>query len=340
MKERTKTLAELAAELGLSTATVSRALHGDPSVLLETAKRVTDAANGFNVRTRLPSARKRGGNTALIVSANLSNPITLGFIDGLRGSLSEIGIKSMITLTDYDGARECEAIGYAAANGMTAVFLLNAIESQRLIELIGSCGIPVVLINRYLEKRETDIVMIDNYRCGFLAADYLIKRGHRRIAHIAGPETSVTCRDRTRGFLDAMKEAGLDGGEYLFFGDRTFDAGTAFADKWLSMPEKNRPTALFSTTGLMAAGAVTRLRREGVRVPEQMSVIINDDYSRSYNPSPVDFTCYGRDPVAMGVRAAELLSERLADPAAPPKRIILPPVLTEYNSVLKAIPHN
>ena len=335
MKEKNKTLAQIASELGLSTATVSRALHGDASVAPETAKRIAEAAAGQKLRTRRPSAQIRGGNTALIVAANLSNPITLGFIDGLRGSLSDIGIKSLVTLTDYDGARECEALGYAAANGMTAVFLLNAIESPRLIELIGRCGIPVVLINRYLENRETDLVMIDNYRCGFLAADYLIKRGHRKIAHIAGPATSVTCRDRTRGFLDAMKGAGLDGREYLFFGDRTFDAGTAFADKWLSMPENKRPTALFSTTGLMAAGAVMRLRREGVRVPEQMSVIINDDYSRSYNPSPVDFTCYGRDPVAMGVTAAELLSERLADPSAPPKRIILPPVLTEYNSVLK-----
>jgi LacI family transcriptional regulator len=335
MKEKNKTLADIASELGLSTATVSRALHGDPSVAPETAKRVLRATDGRNLRSRRPSAQIRGGNTALIVAANLSNPITLGFIDGLRGSLSDLGIKSLVTLTDYDGSRECEALGYAAANGMTAVFLLNAIESPRLIEMIGRCGIPVVLINRYLEKRETDLVMIDNYRCGFLAADYLIKRGHRNIAHIAGPETSVTCRDRTRGFLDAMDKAGLDGKIHLFFGDRTFDAGAAFAAKWLSLPEKKRPTALFSTTGLMAAGAVTALRREGVRVPEQMSVIINDDYSKSYNPSPIDFTCYGRDPVAMGRTAALLLSERLADPSAPPKRIILPPVLTEYNSVLK-----
>ncbi|MBP5270588.1 MAG: LacI family DNA-binding transcriptional regulator [Clostridia bacterium] len=334
MKETRKTVAGLAKELGLSTATVSRALHGDPSVQPDTAKRVLEAAEGFDIKRRRSSAEVRGGNAALIVAANLSNPITLGFIEGLRVSLSASGINGIIALTDYDGERECEGVEYAQSNGMTAVFLLNAIESPRLISLIRSSRIPVVLINRYLRGLETDVVMIDNYRCGWLAADYLIWRRHERIAHVAGPETSVTCRDRTRGFLDRMAEAGLDGRRFLFFGDRTWDAGVRFAEKWLGLPEKARPTALFSTTGLMAAGTVTALRRAGIRVPEQLSVIINDDYSQSYMPYPVDFTSYGRDPVAMGRTAAELLAARTADHSRPPERIVLPPVLTEYNSVL------
>ena len=334
MNPKRKTLAELAAELGLSTATVSRALNRDPAVLPDTAERVRAAAEGYDIKRRRSSAEARGGKTALIVSANLSNPITLGFIEGLRRSLAESGINSLISLSDYDGERECDAAEYAERNGMTAVFLLNAIESPRLISAVEKSRLPIILINRYLRNLETDVVMIDNYRCGYLAADYLISRRHELIAHIAGPETSVTCRDRTRGFLDRMREAGLDGRRFLFFGDRTWEAGARFAEKWLELPEKARPTALFSTTGLMAAGAVTALRRSGIRVPEQLSVIINDDYSKSYMPYPVDFTCFGRDPVAMGKTAAGLLSARISEPSRPPERIILPPALTEHNSVL------
>ena len=328
-----KSVKELAEELGLSTATVSRALGGDRHVLPATRARVLAAAGDERPRPRRRSAAARGGGTAMIVAAKLGNPITLGFIDGLREALAAAGVRAVITLTDYLSAAETDAVAYASRNGCEGIFLLNAIETPGLIAALKESPCSVVLINRYLKELETDVVMIDNYRCGYLAAEYLLSRHHRRVGHLAGPDTSVTCRDRTRGFADAVAAAGI-GDPFIFYGDRTWEAGAACAAKILSLPAGERPTAVFSTTGLMAAGLVSSLRREGLRVPGDLSVIITDDYSKDYMPYPIDFTCYGRDPKLMGRTAAELFFSRVADPSLPPRRIVLPPVLTEYSSVL------
>lgn len=333
-----KSVKEIADELGLSTATVSRALRGDAHVTEVTRERVLACAGDSRPRKRRTSVETRSGMTAMIITAKLTNPIILGFIDGLRGELQNVGIRTVITLTDYITEAECDAVAYAEANGYCGIFLLNAIENPQLLKLLRTVKVPVVLVNRVLRGMQTDVVAIDNYLCGYLAVRYLQKKGHRIIGHIAGPETSITCRDRTRGYLDAMAESGIDGRPYVFTGDRTWEAGAAYAAELLKMPGNKRPTAVFSTTGLMAAGMVAALRGEGFRVPEQLSVIINDDYSKSYMPYPIDFTCYGQDPTLMGKTAAQLLEKRITDgkPDAErvPDRVILEPMLTEYSSVL------
>jgi DNA-binding LacI/PurR family transcriptional regulator len=178
-------------------------------------------------------------------------------------------------------------------------------------------------------------VTVDNYRCGYLATEYLIQRGHRRIAHIAGPETSVTCRDRTQGYFDAMREHGISiDKSFVFYGDRRYKSGCEFGAQIVSMPPEKRFSAVFSTTGLMAAGMVDTLRGYGIRVPDDISVVCNDDYSRDYMPCPIDFTTFEQDPILMGTTAAELLLERIASPTSAPKRMVFPPVLIEHNSVV------
>ena len=100
------------------------------------------------------------------------------------------------------------------------------------------------------------------------------------------------------------------------------------------MPQDTRFSAVFSTTGLMAAGMVDSLRHEGIRVPNDISVICNDDYSRDYMPCPMDFTTFEQDPIMMGRTAAKLLLDRIDSPDQAAKRMVFPPTLTEHNSVI------
>ena len=78
-----------------------------------------------------------------------------------------------------------------------------------LISLLQDYPLPVVLVNRYLKALDLDVVTVDNYRCGYLATTYLQQKGHTKIAHIAGPESSITCQNRCRGYMDAMRDADL-----------------------------------------------------------------------------------------------------------------------------------
>ena len=332
-----KTLIEIAEEIGVSTATISRVLNGELNVSPETRKKVLDAvaASGYEKRPRRKSVDLHNNGTVLIIAAQLQNPITLGFIDGIRQRLAKEKMRTVISLSDYDTATECDALRYAAGNGFSGIFMLNAVESKRLVDLVSTIRTPIIFVNRYLHAVDTDVVTVDNYRCGYLATEYLIRKGHRRIAHIAGPSTSVTCRDRTRGYFDAMREHGLTVHQNdVFYGDRRYTSGCRFGAEIVATPPEKRVTAVFSTTGLMAAGMVDALRAEGLRVPDHISVVCNDDYSRDYMPCPIDFTTFEQDPIMMGRTAAQLLLDRIASPDDAPKRMVFPPMLKEYNSVI------
>ena len=206
-----KTLLEISKEIGVSTATISRVLTGEDCVSPETRDKVLRAVkeSGYEKRPRRRSAELRGSGTVLVIAGQLHNPITLGFIDGIRQRLAKEGMRTVISLSDYDTTRECDALKYASKNGFSGIFLLNAIESKKLVSLMPDIKTPMIFVNRFLHSVDTDVVTVDNYRCGYLATEYLIGRGHRRIAHIAGPATSVTCRDRMQGYLDAMREHGI-----------------------------------------------------------------------------------------------------------------------------------
>lgn len=332
-----KTLLEISKEIGVSTATISRVLTGEDCVSPETRDRVLRAVeeSGYKKRPRRRSSELRNNGTVLVIAGQLHNPITLGFIDGIRQRLAQEGMRTLVTLSDYDTLTECDTLRYASKNGFSGIFLLNAIESRKLVDLVSEIKTPMIFVNRFLHTVDTDVVTVDNYRCGYLATEYLIERGHRRIAHIAGPSTSVTCRDRTQGYIDAMREHGIKiDKSYIFYGDRRYKSGCEFGAQIISMAPEKRFTAVFSTTGLMAAGMVDSLRGYGIRVPNDISVVCNDDYSRDYMPCPIDFTTFEQDPIQMGNTAAELLLERIASPDGAPKRMVFPPVLTEHNSVI------
>ena len=332
-----KTLLEISKEIGVSTATISRVLTGEDCVSPETRDRVLKAVreSGYEKRPRRRSAELRGSGTVLVIAGQLHNPIILGFIDGIRQRLAKEGMRTVISLSDYDTSAECDALKYASKNGFSGIFLLNAIESKKLVSLIPDIKTPMIFVNRFLHTVDTDVVTVDNYRCGYLATEYLIGRGHKRIAHIAGPSTSVTCRDRTQGYIDAMHEHGFTvDRSCVYYGDRRYKSGCEFGAQIAAMEPEKRFTAVFSTTGLMAAGMVDTLRSYGFRVPDDISVICNDDYSREYMPCPIDFTTFEQDPILMGTTAAELLLERITNPDGAPKRMVFPPVLIEHNSVI------
>lgn len=332
-----KTLLEISKEIGVSTATISRVLTGEDCVSPETRDRVLQAVreSGYEKRPRRRSAELRGSGTVLVIAGQLHNPIILGFIDGIRQRLAKERMRTVISLSDYDTSAECDALKYASKNGFSGIFLLNAIESKKLVSLIPDIKTPMIFVNRFLHTVDTDVVTVDNYRCGYLATEYLIGRGHKRIAHIAGPSTSVTCRDRTQGYIDAMHEHGLTvDRSCVYYGDRRYKSGCEFGAQIAAMEPEKRFTAVFSTTGLMAAGMVDTLRGYGLRVPDDISVICNDDYSRDYMPCPIDFTTFEQDPILMGTTAAELLLERISAPDGAPKRMVFPPLLIEHNSVI------
>ena len=233
------TLAELSKKIGVSTATISRVLNDDSSVSAATKEKILHdlEAYGYQKRPRRKSSLVQNSDTALALIGKLTNPIAVAFLNGIHESLQAKGKRLLISVTDYDGVQELDALQYANRNGYCGVFLLNAVENPALISLLQDYPLPVVLVNRYLKALDLDVVTVDNYRCGYLATTYLQQKGHTKIAHIAGPESSITCQNRCRGYMDAMRDADLPC-DCVYRGDRTYKSGYEIGTHIAALPRE------------------------------------------------------------------------------------------------------
>lgn len=329
------TFNDIAKEIGVSTATISRVINNDSSVRDETRLKVEKALANYDYkyRSRKKSNERRNASSVIVIAGQLSNPITIAYIKGIRSGLKDTPYKLFVSITDYETKNEVDYLQYAKDNAFAGIFMLNVIENESLIHTLNSIESPVILVNRYLRSKDTDIVTVDNYRCGFLSTQYLINHGHTHIAHIAGPSNSITCQNRTLGYIDAMNEYKLKFTAHdIFYGDRTYQSGYEFGQIICKIKAEERPTAVFSISGTMAEGFADAVIHEGLSIPEDISLICNDDSSKEY-VRKLKITCVEPNIVAIGVAAAELLLERIKNPNSLVKRIVYPPVLTENGSV-------
>lgn len=332
------TLTELSKKIGVSTATISRVINNENNVSEETKKLVEDAikAHDYQYKQRKRTGICKNADTVLIIAGQVTNPITLQYIDGIRETLEPEKKMVFIAVSDYSEGKELEYLRYAKETGIAGIFMLNIMESDQMVRLLKSLAVPVILVNRYLRSMDTDLVTIDNYRCGYMSTRYLIDQGHRHIANLAGPvNTSITCQNRTQGYLDAMHGAGLPvGDDSIFYGDRSYQSGYGFGEKVAHMKPEERFTGIYCISGKMADGLADALKANGLSIPDDISLICNDDSNREYVRKE-KITCVEPNHHSIGVAAGELFLDRMKNPDASPKRIVYPPVLSDYGSVRK-----
>jgi DNA-binding LacI/PurR family transcriptional regulator len=138
-------------------------------------------------------------------------------------------------------------------------------------------GVKVVVIDRYLENVKAPQVICDDYTATRLATEHLISLGHRRIVHMAIPQTSYVGRQRSKGFHDAMSEAGIP-----VTSASTVDTpmGAQFGYQIMSrlLKRKNRPTAVVVRQDVIAIGAMRAILANGLSIPKDISIIGNGDF--------------------------------------------------------------
>jgi LacI family transcriptional regulator, galactose operon repressor len=326
---------DIAHRLKISQSTVSRALRGDPRVAPETLARVLEAARQMNYTPNLAArsliTRKTG--TVGVVVSDIANPFYPELVEILHNEFALAGYRTVLFNERTDASTEqhiADLVNGAAADG---VVFVSATLGSPLPGRPG--GVPVVLVNRYLDDVEVDTVISDNVRGGRLVAEALLELGHRRIALIAGPDNTTTSRDRERGFRGQLEESGAALDETLRrVGQFSHHSGYQWClDLLASQP---RPTAVFAANDVMAFGALDAARRVGVRVPGELSIVGFDDIDMAgwegFNLTTV------RQPVAeMGRAAAQLLIERVeSGDGGPPRRRIFPVGLVRRETLAAA----
>lgn len=324
------TIQNIAKACGVSIASVSRALSGKSYVKPETRQRIMECATAMGYE--YAKSKAKHGSKIMLIVGDLSNQFYMGIIRGVNQQLAGRGYKVAIFNSDYDSAQEEEYVSFAYADGYDGIIMLTAIETASLISLLQRNTCPVVLVNRFIRSMDLDAVCIDNRRGGYMAASYLIEKGHRKIAHLAGPQNSTASQDRLFGFQNALRDSKIAfSDEAVFVGDLMRGSGERFAAYY--MKHLRDYTAVFCANDVCAASFVESLQEQGVRVPRDVSVVCFDDSTPTALGSRF-LTSVSRDPVSMGEAAAELLADALRSGSRSPRKLVLPPTLHECQSVM------
>jgi DNA-binding LacI/PurR family transcriptional regulator len=270
------TLVEVARHAGVTAATVSNVLRGRGKVGAQTRERVLAAVQTLGYRPNLNAralAEGRPSTIALVVSS-IANPFYPEFALAVERAVRQRGYFLVVCNTNDDPQQErdyLDAVGGSLAHG---VLVMNAdfIQMDALLAL-RQRGVPVVLCmwEHPGEPPALPCVAVDFELAGRIAAEHLVKLGHRRIGAIVGSEASGNHIWRYRGFSDALERAGIaHASTETRFGRDTIEAGRSAAHALLAaVPDL---TALFVSNDLPAIGALQAAADLGLSVPRDLSV--------------------------------------------------------------------
>ena len=192
------TLRDVAARAGVHPATASRALNPETRILVseDTARRVLDAAEalGYSPNPVARSLRTRRSHTVGVLIPDLNNPLFPPIVRGLEDRLAVDGYVALIGNTDSDDQRERMVFDQMRARHVDGLVLATARLRHPLLAEASRAELPVVLINRLAQDYSFPSVSVDNERGVRMAVGHLAGLGHRRIAHIAGPQEMSTGR--------------------------------------------------------------------------------------------------------------------------------------------------
>ena len=205
------------------------------------------------------------------------------------------------------------------------LFTHQPLHTEDVIELAAS-GVPYIVFNRYLDDREINCLVIDDREATERAVEYLFKLGHRRIVHVAGQQHITIGRDRAAGYRAAMRRYGL--GPWVIDAGWTVEAGYAAAEVILRAPK--RPTAVVASGDTAAIGVLHAVRRAGLEVPRDLSVMGFANLPGSDLVDP-PLTTMGYDRPAIGRETIAALL-RMTEQGAGVGRVVVPAVFIERAS--------
>ncbi len=269
-----KDVAELA---GVSRAAVSRCFTPGASISPETRARILRAADtlGYQVN-RLASGliRNESGIVALI-GAEVATPYRGQLLAALTAALQRAGKVALVINTDRSDESVERALRHAISYRTDAAIFLSGMPARSLAETCQRNGMRLVLINRDGGHPGSLLVRLSDEQAGRRAVAVLRAAGCKRLALASSLNGTPSLVGREKGFLAAIREAGIDGCEARL-GATSYETGLELGMSLLSRPD--RPDGIFCTTDLMACGVMDAARwRLGLRVPDDLSVISFDD---------------------------------------------------------------
>ncbi|GAA0818111.1 LacI family DNA-binding transcriptional regulator [Streptosporangium amethystogenes subsp. fukuiense] len=298
------TLAHVAAEARVDRAVVSRVVNNDPSLNIrpETRERVLAAvaALGYRPNVAARSLRTARAHMFGLFIPDFANPVYAEIIKGAEAAAAALSY--VLVTGSAAGAGLGGYMDLLGQGRIDGLLLAGAEGESGLIEQLDRATVPWIMLNRRSPSVKRYVVL-DDERAARLAVEHLVGLGHRRVAHLAGPDGADTALRRRAGYSMAMSAAGLPEGQVVA-ADYTPAGGAAAMAELLAAPDP--PTAVFVANVASAIGAMEAVRAAGLEIPRQISMVaVHDLDLASYLAPPLTTV---RMPLAeLGRRGVALL---------------------------------
>ena len=284
-KHRTS-LKDLAKELGVSIATVSRALRNSPEIGAEMQEKVKALAKKLNYRPNpfAQSLRKEAPRVIGVVVPNLVTHYYAAVLDGIEDEARESGYSVICANTHEDSEREVQAIDNFISLHVEGIIacLAQSTTDYKHFEEISQMSIPLVFFGRTCLSDKFSCVMANGDVAAQEATQHLIDTGSRRIAFIGGPNHLDMVRRRKHGYLEALRENKIPIERELVVCEKIdYDWALEATKRLLDM--ENRPDAILAFNDIITFAAFSAIKDKGLRNPEDVALIgFTDDVHAQY----------------------------------------------------------
>lgn len=326
-KKKPITLSDIASVAGVTPMTVSRVVNQNGYVSDETREKVLEVIKRMKYRPNglARSLKLQRTETIGLVLGDIANPFAAELARAVREVTSKRGYNLFISISEHSAKEDIAAFDSLASHlvdGLIIATRSNRAGDKHLTEMIES-GFRVVCIGRDFHHKNADWVAADNQRGGFEATQHLIDAGHKKIGFIGTNLVGGASLKRFQGYLDALKQNGLEVEERLISGNpaaseapgySTEKLGYEAMKRLLSLP--NRPTAVFARNDFTAIGAMTAIKEFGLRIPQDIAIVGFDDIPVAVHTFP-PLTTVRQPTHKQGAIAAEMLLKRIESAEAP-----------------------
>lgn len=306
-KVNLKTIAD---DLKLSVGTVSRVLNGKAKeyrIKDETVKKVKQYASNMGYTPNMVAKGLRSSKTFTIglMIPDIANPFFSMMAKNIEKAASEANYSILLVDASESIEKEKDQVQNMLNRKVDAIIAAPVGTEFDHFQLITKQKIPLVFVDRYSTEIDIPYITSNNFQGGFSATQYLIDKGHKRIALITGCETIQPIIERRKGYVKALEVANIAVSDQLIVGEE-LTVNNGYEHAKLLLQRNNRPTAIFALSNLIGLGVLQAVKELNLNIPNDVSLIVFDDqpYVSYLNP-PV--TTVKQDSKKIGALSIEII---------------------------------
>lgn len=331
------TISKVAERAGVSRTTVSHVINHADRVSKELRERVNAAIEelGYAPNPQAQSLRTGRTDMVAVLIPDIGNPFYTEIVKAAQDGLEKAGLEALVYNTDVPGGHwQTHGRDYLRQLSKKRVdgLIVGEFALHGMDEELARHDTPMVFVG-HLPSQSVDNVHFDDYGGGYLLGEHLAKRGHTRVVEVTGPSFFKSANLRADGFEKGLSDNGVKFTPKQRFEGSYLPPSGQEAARWIaSLTGKDRPTAVFFGNYLMAMGALAEFHDRGIRIPDDIAVVIFGDLPQLEYVRP-RLTRAAENPSVLARRATEMLLERVNGTYdGPPRSEVIPCRLQIFES--------